>query len=250
MDEDIQRRIEDLYNRSIRTNQPIATAFLDPAELAVSDKVLKRIHACRYVVYGGYTGAERSRIIFLPDYLDESDFTADEYISVLRAQCKFAKPIHRDWLGSIMGLGVKRETIGDILVCDGYTDIICTDKISQYLQENLDRVGRLGVELKKISTGEIIAPEPEYDVREGTVASPRADSVVSLAFGISRTAAVGLIKEGRLSVNHLPQLSPSAEIAEGELISLRGYGRARLSRMGGMSKKGRIFLTMHVFSKK
>lgn len=250
MDGEIKRRIEDLMNRSVRTNQPTATGFLDPAELAEARLFLKSEPGARYVVCGGFEGAERSRLIFIPDYYDENCFPAEEYIAVIRAECSFGNLTHRDWLGSVMGLGVKRDALGDILVCDGYADIICTDKIAQYLADNLIKVGRYGVKTHMISMGEIVPPNPKFDVRTGTVASLRADAVVALAFGISRTNAVSLIREGRLSVDHLPEQNTSAEIEEGVLLSLRGFGRAKLARVGGTSKKGRIFLEFNVFSKK
>ncbi len=250
MDGEIERRIEDLMNRSMRTNQPTATGFLDPAELAKAQLFLKNSTGVRYIVCGGFEGAERNRLIFIPDYYEEDNFPKEEYITVIRAECSFGKLTHRDWLGSIMGLGIKRDALGDILVCDGYADIICTDKIAQYLADNLIKVGRYGVKTHIIDMGDILPPNPEFEVRTGTVASMRADAVVALAFGVSRTTAAQLIREGRLSVEHLLQQSTSAEIAEGELLSLRGFGRARVSRVGGTSKKGRIFLELNVFSKK
>ena len=106
------------------------------------------------------------------------------------------------------------------------------------------------VKCELCSLTDIEVPEPEFDTVSGTVASLRADSVVSLAFGISRTSAAELIREGKFSVNHLEELSASREIFVDDLLSLRGHGRAKLYEMGGTSKKGRQFITLHVFSKK
>ncbi|MBQ8004206.1 MAG: RNA-binding protein, partial [Oscillospiraceae bacterium] len=91
-------------------------------------------------------------------------------------------------------------------------------------------------------------PEPVFDVVSGTVASLRADTVLSLAFGISRTRAAELIRDGKFSLDHIEETSPSREADEGALFSLRGFGRARLSHIGGVSKKGRRFIELHVFS--
>jgi len=250
MDADLKRRIEDLASRQVRTNQAAATMFLDPAELVQARGVLARLPGVRWFDCGGFDDAERKRIFLMPDYLDEDIFPKEEYLSVLRAACPSGAPGHRDWLGSLMGLGVKRETLGDILVFPKYADIICTRQISGFICSNLTRVGRLGISLSEVELSDIVAPTPEFEKRGGTVASLRLDAVCAIAFGVSRSTAAQLIREGRLALDHVETTSPSAEVSEGNLLSLRGYGRAKLFRVGGMSKKGRLFVELHAYTKK
>lgn len=250
MEQDFKKRIEDLADSSTLKNRLSSTRFLDPAEASAARAYLRSRPDVRYLFSGGYEEAERLRLFFLPDYLNEEFFPLDEHIAALHVKCPFGSPTHRDWLGALMGLGIKRETLGDILVFDGYTYIICTPQISGFISDNLTKVGRFGVKCEPCPLSDVKAPEPVFDAVSGTVASLRADAVVSLAFGISRTAAAELIRDGRLSVDHIEETSPSREIAQGALLSLRGAGRAKLADIGGTSKKGRQFIELHVFSKK
>lgn len=250
MYQELLKRIDDLKTQTLRKNHITVTSFLDPAESAHALLSLKRGKNVRFVVSGGYEGAERVRLFFLPDYIDEDNFFADEYISVIRVSCPFGVLTHRDYLGSLMGLGIKRETLGDILIFDKYAYIICSSQIAGYIIENLNKIGRSGVECTLCALSEIEVPEPVFDVVSGTVASLRVDALTALAFGISRSTAAELIRDGRLSVDHIEQENPAADIGEGQLLSLRGYGRAKLYEVGGLSKKERWFVTFHVFSKK
>ena len=247
---ELTKRISDLAERSYRTNRITETLFLNPAESAEALRYLQSKKEINFFFSGGFPEAERVRLFFLPDYLDADFFQIDEYISAIKLSFSFALPTHRDFLGSLMGLGIKRETLGDILVFPDRAYIICTPQIANFILDNLEKVGRLGIKCTSVPLSEVEVPEPQFDIVSGTVASLRADSVTALAFGISRTSAAELIASGALSVNHLPEESISAEISEGDLISLRGFGRAKLNSIGGISKKGRHFIELYVFSKK
>lgn len=248
MEQELQKRLCDLADNTIRTGRQNSTAFLTPAESAEAQKYLRARHDITYLFSGGFDGAERVCLFFLPDYITEEDFPLDENISAIYAKCPFGNPSHRDWLGSLMGLGIRRETVGDILALGDEGYILCTPKVADFICDNLTKIGRLGVKCQKVTLSDIRIPEPVFDVVSGTVASLRADTVLSLAFGISRTKAADLIRDGKFSLDHIEEISPSREISEGALLSLRGYGRARLAGIGGISKKGRQFIELHLFS--
>ncbi|MBQ2839850.1 MAG: hypothetical protein IJE70_00710 [Oscillospiraceae bacterium] len=249
MEHDFLRRTEDLYERSCRRNVVTATGFCDPSESIQAQSFLSSRKINEYIMCGGYPDAERTRLLFLPDYMDKDYFPFEEYINVLYVKCAFGTLSHRDYLGALIGLGIKRESLGDILVFKDHAYIICTPQVSEFIRENLTKVARFGVKCEICTLDDIEVPEPVFNVVSGTVASPRADSVVATAFGISRSRAAELIRDGKLSVNHVEEVNVSAEICEGSLLSLRGFGRAKLFEVGGMSKKGRQFITLHVFSK-
>ncbi len=250
METELTRRLKDLYSRTSSSNRICSTAFLDPAEIAQAEDFIKFLPDANCIFIGGYENPERSRLFFLPDYIDKEDFPTEEHIHAIKITCSFGKPTHRDYLGSLMGLGIKRETIGDILISDNCAYIVCTPQISGFITDNLVKIGRLGVKCTRCPLGEIHAVDPEYEVVSGTVATLRVDAAVGLAFSISRTKAAELIADGCLSINHREQLSPSATLCEGDLLSMRGFGRARLASIGGLSKKGRQFLEFFVYSKK
>lgn len=250
MNSELLKRIEDLISRTERKNILAHTSFLDAAESAEALLFMKRQSGASYIFSGGFPDAERKMLFILPDYIEAEFFTPDEYISPIRVSHSFGELTHRDYLGSLMGLGIKRETLGDILVFEDRAYIICAAQISDYILTNLEKIGRVGVSCESCPLSEIEIPEPVFDEMTGTVASLRADALTSLAFGISRTSAADMIRDGRLSLNHIELLNPAEDISEGDLLSLRGFGRAKLAKVGGTSKKGRQFITFNVFSKK
>ena len=141
-----------------------------------------------------------------------------------------------------MNLGIERAMIGDIVVkdLDGYVMVL--KKISRYVLENLDTVGRTAVEAAVWEGAEELL-EPEYEEVAGTVSSVRLDAVVALCSRVSRTKAAGLIAGEKVFINGQAVLSPSRQMELGEILSIRGVGKFLFSRNGGQTKKGRISVT-------
>jgi RNA-binding protein YlmH len=123
-------------------------------------------------------------------------------------------------------------------------------EIAEYIAENLTQIGRANVKLTATELSKIPPQTEIFDIKTNTVVSVRLDSVVSTAFGLPRSKAVLLIEAGRVSLNHEVRLQPSKEVAQGDIISVRGMGRAKLLEIGGTSKKGRIFVKIGVQGKK
>ena len=114
--DELIRRAEDLCRRCEKTASVTHTAFLTPAEQFALKAWAKSAPDCKMLLCGGNEGCERRAAFFLPFYMEEDGFDASEYISVLRAKAHFGKPSHRDYMGAVMGLGIKREWLGDIWV--------------------------------------------------------------------------------------------------------------------------------------
>ncbi len=247
MSELLKAKIQDKLSRSKTKNIPTAIGFLDPAEQALAKSVLPPGE--RFFLSGGYDGAERKFLFFLPDYLEEEYFDVSEYIKAFSAIVPFGKPTHRDFLGSVLGLGIERECVGDILVGDE-SIILLDKKIAPFVFENLKKVGRLGVFLKEISFDEIKPNDEPYVEVSATVASLRLDALCASAFKISRTEAASAIESGLVSKNWIHCENASETLAEGDLISFRGRGRAKIAVVGGVSKKGRTFVNFKVYIKK
>lgn len=247
MSELLKAKIHDKLSRSKLKNIPTAIGFLDPAEQAIAKSVLPQGE--RFFFSGGYDEAERKFLFFLPDYLEEEFFDISDYIIAYSATVPFGKPTHRDFLGSILGLGIERECVGDILVGDEST-VLLDKKIAPFVFENLKKIGRLGVFLKEKELAEIKPIEEPYVEVIATVASLRLDALCAAAFKISRAEAVSAIESGLVSINWTPCENPSEALNEGDMISFRGKGRAKIETVGGMSKKGRIFVNFKVYIKK
>lgn len=135
------------------------TAFLTPAEQFALKAWAKSAPDCKMLLCGGNEGCERRAAFFLPFYMEEDGFDASEYISVLRAKAHFGKPSHRDYMGAVMGLGIKREWLGDIWVSGEDAVIFLMQSVERHVADGLDKVGRCGVKVSPVPLGELKAPE-------------------------------------------------------------------------------------------
>lgn len=212
--------------------------FLTPAEAEMIRRNMGK-SAVSTLFFGGYPDAERTLFVVLPDYL-EAD-SARELVSVVEITGRELEELrHPDFLGSLLGLGIRREKIGDILVFDGRCLVFADPKIAEYIADNLKKVGRKGVDAKIVSLDELEIPPKQVEVLCGTVSTLRLDSVVAVAVRTSRSAAVSLLSEGRVFVNWTQEDSPSFKIKPGDVFSVRGRGRFRLSENISETKKGRF----------
>ena len=219
------------------------TTFLTPAEQYALSAWACRAAGCRMILRGGVEGAERQAAFFLPFYLEEDDFDPGEYIRCIKVTAGFGSPGHRDYMGAVLGLGIKREWLGDIAVEGSTAHIFCLNTVADHLLASLDKVGRYGVKTKEIPLSE--APVPKIEVKELTfsVMSLRLDAVAAGMFNLSRTTAAGMIAAGEVSLNYSECLRPDARVQPGDIVSARGYGKATLASVGGQSRKGRTFVT-------
>ena len=236
--EDLARRCE---NKCIVTN----TGFLSPAErYALEHDVNLRLS--RMIFRGGYDDAERTMCFFLPEYMEEEDFDESEYISAIKISAAFGEPGHRDYMGAVLGMGVDRAWVGDIVTQGSTAYVMCQPSVLRHL-ESIDKVGRCGVKAGRIELKDIPRKEKKVQEINFTVMSLRLDAVCAGMFRLSRTEAARQIAAGNVSLNYSQCLKTDAPIKEGDIISLRGSGKGALRELGGNSKKGRLFVTCEVY---
>ena len=259
--------LRDKYRLAEKRGIPTHTGFLTPAELSLAEDVCRAEGAAPfdgsctgYLLTGGYEDAERRICVFLPPDPagdtygggeTEAELTA-RFLCVLKVSVpKGSKPLtHRDYLGAVLGLGVERSVVGDILVRQEDTDsghrvtagadIIVLREMAEYLAQNFTSVGRAEVgvciaELTELDPG----PQRTEEYRD-TVASLRLDSVCASAFRAARGKAQEAIRQGLVSVNGRQVTKPDRELEEGDRISLRGKGKAVLAEVGPRTRKDRI----------
>lgn len=147
------------------------------------------------------------------------------------------KLTHRDFLGALMSLGLKRDRIGDILVTEGAAAVFASENAVPIISSEIEKIGRVGV--KQESGLKIAIPEQEFDEILAVIASNRIDVLVSAACGISREKASALIKSGAVVSNGMEISSASKNIDEGEVFSVKGYGKFVFDSMGFETKKGK-----------
>ena len=231
--------ILDKYDQCRQRNLPTNTAFLSPAEAQGARDLLRAaaVHE-GFAFLGGYEGAERRMLFFLPDWQEEAD--ESDAMAFLRAAWHESEhPTHRDLLGSLMALGVERETLGDILVSEESADLIVSAGVAQYLLENWTGAGRTALRLTAIGADELRVPEQRVKEIRDTVATLRLDAVTAAGFSMSRGKAAELIAAGRVQKNYREVTKGDAGVAQGDVISARGLGKFEVAEVGGLSKKGR-----------
>lgn len=231
----------DIINLAKKQGCARFSSFYDPAVRALLTSRLKFERDIKFRFWGGYNDAERSILCVYPEYIEDS--ILEFPITLLKVSGKFIyKLTHRDYLGSLMALGIKRETIGDIIAEKNCSYIFCVSEIADYILTNLQVIGKVGVIITKADINSFVSPEKKIKVLNITIASMRLDALLAGMLNISRSNAAELIKSGKVNVNFMECDNLSRILLEGDLISVRGFGRLKIGQSKGMTKKGRIHL--------
>ncbi|MCD7749063.1 MAG: YlmH/Sll1252 family protein, partial [Oscillospiraceae bacterium] len=199
MEKELEKRIEELAERSQRSGRVTMTGFLTPAELFEANAWAERQDWCNSLAFGGHPACERQVMFFLPDYMEPEDFSGEDYIHALRVRAYYAAPGHRDYMGAALGLGIRREFMGDIWVEEDSAVIFCLPSVERLLLEELKTVGRANVKVSPLSLSELPEPERKVKTMSFTVKSLRLDAVAGHMFGLSRSAAAEAIRQGAVS---------------------------------------------------
>ena len=222
------------------------TKFLDLHEAQLARRLLEAMGDRSGRFWGGHADAERQVLLFLPEWMEEIP-TEGEDCPLAAIRCLRSKGdnlTHRDYLGSLMGLGLQRNGIGDILVGDHGADIIVLRELAPFLCMNYGQAGRKHLSVEQIALSRVIIPQQTVTWLRDTVASMRLDAVTAAMFRLSRAKAADAVRAGRVFVNQQECLRPDREIAVHDRITLRGMGRGEVDAILGESKKGRIVITM------
>ena len=238
----LKARVEDAVRLSDIRSCPRFVGFLDERQQTVARAVLHQYGVSQYRFWGGYEDAERTVLGVFPSFL-EPEPGAFPLAAVGFAYRKGVSLTHRDFLGTLLSQGVKREKVGDILCSDGLSVAFVYEDMAPYLCDNIEKVGGEGVKIQFPFAGELPISREFQELRD-TVASARLDAVVKVMIGASREEASRRIAAGLVSCNHAPCLSGAASVKEGDLISIRGEGRFRVETLGPVTRKGRLFLTV------
>ena len=238
-------RILDQMERAQNRSIPCATHFLTPAQRAAAEPLLAASGHPKHVFFGGFEGAERTICAFLPDWMEGEDWKCGEENPVGAVECAFPKGAdlsHRDLLGGLMGIGLTREKVGDILVLEDKAQIVALKEAIPIILSQFDQAGRYRLRLKEIPLSGLSPAPVQAKTVKDTVATLRLDAVLSSGFSISRGKAADLIAGGKVSVNHRECIKSDKAVAEGDVLTCRGLGKCVLTSVGGQSKKGRIII--------
>jgi len=229
----------DKADRSVRTKTAVYTKFLAPRELnLISERFESFVNVTKY---GGYEESERNIVCFTDydDFYGDIDFPID-VLKIVATNKKVYS--HRDYLGSVLALGIKRELIGDIVINDECAYVFCHNEISDYIIYNLEKIANARVVINKCEFGEIDIPKKQFKERADTVTSLRLDCVVSALANMSRAVSADAVKKGLVSLNYDTNCQVSASVSDGDVISVRGYGKFIIRTDGTLTKKGRYHI--------
>ncbi|MGN0940521.1 MAG: RNA-binding protein [Selenomonadaceae bacterium] len=236
-------RLADLAGEASRTQKFRLTGFLNPYEMEIAETIAATFDGLTSDFSGGYEGAERQRAIFMHrDFGGSPSFD----IACLNATWhdEFARLTHRDVLGALMGQGIKREKIGDILVTARMARILVDKKMAEFLLQNLTDIGAAHVECELGELADIAPREERVKDISATVASLRVDSIAAAGFGMSRSRAASDIEADKLKLNWQSVKNASQTVKQGDVLSMRGRGRVEVAEIRGKTKKGRIGISL------
>lgn len=232
-------KIKDAIKLASKNQRPYFIGFLDEVHRSLASNIAENLN-CHYHFWGGYENALRVFFSAFPEtVVPENDVfpIASIYISF--------NPInelsHRDFLGSLMGLGISRDTIGDILVGNGSCVIFAKNDIAEFIKLNLSKVGKSTI--KFVSENDIELPSHNsFEVITKTVASNRLDAIIAALLNLSRAKAANLIREKKVNVNYRQIDSLSVIICKDDVLSIRGRGKFIIDQLGPVTRKNRIKL--------
>lgn len=252
-------RLEDAIKKSER-GEVAFTAFLSPADLYSAKEYLRRSgRDGLFFAFGGYSGAERARIFCIPDYMygacdgeslitpcqfEELSEAVSDSVTVLEIRGSgYRELTHKDYLGSILALGLERDAVGDVALTDKFGALVVTSrKIADFLKSELERVASDVVKSRVLSPKDV--PDVKREIKEisDTVASARLDCIVSALTGMSRESAQTAIKSGLVQVDYRISEAPDRQVGAPAVLVVRGYGKYILREFAGETKKGRLRL--------
>lgn len=242
----LMHRVQELCALAQRRGIPRCTGFLSDREQALAAAAIHR-EDCTYArFWGGWPHAERKVLCLEPPGTWPLEPVAALRLTAQNAQPSDA-PGHRDYLGAILGLGLDRACLGDILPdpqdpCVMYAFVL-EDKL-EFLVQELHQAGSWSVRAQACEQLPAhVMEEPERELHDTTVSSLRADAVLAAMMHTSRSIAAQAISGGKVEINHLPLKSVSEPVYAKDLFTVRGAGRWRVQEVGGTSRKGRLFIT-------
>jgi RNA-binding protein YlmH len=245
-DEKIAVELLNLATKVAKNRKYSVSDFLDPHGVNVAEIIASNFENIKFQAFGGFDNAERKCIAFISeDYYGSIEFP----ISCFQVEWdkRYYSLNHRDILGAFMGLGAKRELIGDIVFIPEGAQFVATANFQQYILSNLVKIGAACVNLKVVAQEDLKQKEEKVKIIKATVSKLRLDSVAAAGFGVSRSRMAEEIKGLNVKLNWKEVKSASQAVSEGDVFSFRGRGRVEFSEITGNTKKGRIGIVLKRF---
>lgn len=233
------KKIIGIYETSDRTHSVKSTKFLTPNQVRLSKGILGQFTDTKIESFSINPEAERKIMYFYPEYYSFDDVEINLSIVKIASKSKSTNLTHRDYLGSILSLGIERENIGDIVFDENkQAYVIILKPLDQFLLDNLSKVKHESVNVEIVN--ELPKLSPLYEDMTINVASMRIDSVIARLLNLSRDKAQSLIQAGKVYVDYVESKDKSMLLEEDTVISVRGYGKFRFDKVLFETKKNRL----------
>ncbi len=245
---DALTRVLDQAEQAIRTWEVMYTDFLSPPELVEAQSLFQRLTEVQFVAWGGYPQAERQRGAIARVEIPLESTAIPLTLLEVAGNFLFDTATHRDFLGALLGTGIVREKVGDILVLgERGAQVIVIPELAEFLAMSLTQVRSVPVKTRPVDWGELKVREPKKKELTTVEASLRLDAVASAGFGMSRSKMVDLINTGDVRVNWKSITQPSHPLKAGDLVAIRGKGRLEIGEVAVTKKdRYRVNLTRYV----
>ncbi|MHC9532850.1 YlmH family RNA-binding protein [Dellaglioa sp. BT-FLS60] len=248
-EKDIIDTLSDYIEQAKSEYRAVLTHFLNPREAHIATYLLGQNDEISMKLFGGTENAERQRLLFYPAYFDVQDSDFDLQLIEIKYPVKFATLKHGQILGTLANAGLDREVIGDILTDGQQWQVVVEKKMADYLINQIDRIGKIKVSLEEIHFSQIVTVIDEWQSQSELVASLRIDSVISAVYNMSRQNAKNLVNSEKVSLNWQVIDKPDYELAEFDVLSIRGFGRIKLDFIAGKTRKDKYKLELSVLKK-
>lgn len=223
------------------------TSFLDPRGQYILEVIVGSFEDMKVSYFGGQS-AERKRAIIAPSYFEPTEGDFEEVLIQINYPEKFVSIQHQHVLGTLMSLGIEREQVGDILVGDTI-QFVLTKQLESYIMMELTKIKGATVKLDSIPFKDMIQSKKNWNIHHSTVSALRLDVVLKEMIRKSRSIAKQLIEKKRVKVNHTLIDSPDFQLQNNDLLSIQGFGRARIVDIGGKTKKEKVHITYQTLFK-
>lgn len=244
----------DKMELALSKNKIEYTDFLDSYQSHLLEKILKQENFSHYLMCGGTENTQRNIIVFYPEKLNTVIMQQDtKILPIVCIRIELPKEMHgvyshRDYLGGLIKLGIKREKIGDIFVFENGADILVLQEIANFLMNNMGCLTRFSkAKIEIIERNKIRPKSIHKEKMHIIVASMRLDCVISEILKTSRRKSEEILKEGKVFVNFEPNDKLTKQIKEKDCITIRGTGRFEIEQIEGVTKSNRIKLLVGKF---
>lgn len=232
-------------NQVQSTHVPLVTPFMNPRERYIVQSIVNGFDEVKYSECQELSNCEENRAIIYPYYLEEPCIEDYEIALIeINYPQKFASLSHGQILGAILGAGIVRDRMGDILTDGDRWQFFTDEALTEYLIQQVNRIGRTTVELKEIAFSEMVQPEDTGQQEDIVVSTLRIDSVIARAFNLSRKIAQEFIQKNRVKLNWVEVTHPAEVVETEDILSVRGKGRIRIGEIKNRTKKDNLILNI------